>query len=205
MRHVVRAVTEVDQGEPGELSLALADGLQVGEHLTGVELVGQRVDHRDPRDQRHRVHPLLREGPPHHRVDVPREDPRSVLDGLFAAQLHRASVDDDRLAAELGDTHLERKPRPGRVLLEDRRDRLALQRLRAVLVGLQLVGEIQHDLLFVGIEVVVAEEVPWHQWSSFVVESSAAGSAVRKPSACSVVRTSGGASRMVSGAIGLTR
>jgi hypothetical protein len=46
MRHVVGAVTEVRHPQTAQCSLALGDGLQVGQHLAGVELVGKRVDDR---------------------------------------------------------------------------------------------------------------------------------------------------------------
>jgi hypothetical protein len=205
VRHVVGAVAEVDEGEPGEPALALADRHEVGEHLARVELVGERVDDRDRRGRRHRLEALLREGAPHDPVDVTRQDPRSVLDGLFAAELHRAAVDDHRVPAELADADLEREPGPRRVLFEDRRDGLAGQRLVAERVGLERVGEVEDGLLLGRADVVVAEEVAQHQSESFVVESSASGSAARKPSAWSPSRTSGGASRTVSGATGLTR
>ena len=47
--HVVGGVAEVGQRQPGQPALVLADGLQVGQHLARVELVGQRVDHRHAR------------------------------------------------------------------------------------------------------------------------------------------------------------
>ena len=42
MRHVVGAVPDIGQRQSGQLLLGLPDGLQVGEHLTGVILIGQR-------------------------------------------------------------------------------------------------------------------------------------------------------------------
>ena len=37
VRHVVGAVAEVGEGQPGQVALVLADGLQVGQDLAGVE------------------------------------------------------------------------------------------------------------------------------------------------------------------------
>ena len=54
VRHVVGAVTEIGQLEAGQRPLAFGDGLQIGQHLAGMELVGERVDHRHRRGRRHR-------------------------------------------------------------------------------------------------------------------------------------------------------
>ena len=69
-------------------------------------------------------------------------------------------------------------------------------------VSLQLGGQRQHLGLLVGRQVVVAQEVADHDASAV---SSTAGSAARKSSICSSVRTSGGASRITSGAAAFTR
>ncbi len=87
---------------PASRAEPLADGLQVGEDLARVELVGERVDHRDRGRRGHRGHPGLREGPPHHGVDVAGQHPRGVLDGLLAAELHGAAVDHDRRGRRAG-------------------------------------------------------------------------------------------------------
>ena len=107
--HVVRAVAEVGQGEPGEPAEALADRLQVGEHLAGVELVGERVDDRHRRGRR--PSPRSAPAPPVRHtiaVDVAGQHPGGVADGLAAAELAGLRVDDQRGAAELGDAGLER-------------------------------------------------------------------------------------------------
>ena len=74
---------------PASVALVLADGLQVGEQLAGVELVGQRVDHRDAGVRGHRLEPVLAEGPPDDGRDLPAQHPGGVLDGLAAADLAR--------------------------------------------------------------------------------------------------------------------
>ena len=84
MRHIVRPVAQVSQGEPGQSTVPLSDGLQVGEHLAGMKLVGEGVDHRHPRDTSHRLDTALRVGPPYHGVGVAGQYPRGVLDGLLA-------------------------------------------------------------------------------------------------------------------------
>ena len=45
MGHVVGAVPDIGQRQSGQLLLALSDGLQVREYLTGMILVSQAVDH----------------------------------------------------------------------------------------------------------------------------------------------------------------
>jgi hypothetical protein len=122
MRHVV-AVAEVGEGEPGQPALLLPDGLQVGERLARVRVVGERVDDGDRRRLGEPLDPVLAEGADDDRRDVAGQDLRGVLDRLAATELGAARVDDDRVTAELGDAGFERQPGPGRGLLEDDRDR----------------------------------------------------------------------------------
>ena len=60
-----------------------------------------------------------------------REDERGVAQRLAARDLQLARAQHDRVAAELEDAGLERQPRARRRLLEDERDRPALERPRA--------------------------------------------------------------------------
>ena len=117
--------------------------LQVGEDLTGVELVGERVDDRDGRRRGHGLDAGVPKGPPDDRVDVAGQHPRGVLDGLLAAKLHGAAVHDDRVSAELADADVEGEPGAGGVLLEDRGDGLARQRFVAERVGFEFGGEVE--------------------------------------------------------------
>ena len=120
-----------------------------------------------------------------------------------------AAVDDDRLRAELGDADLEGEPGAGRVLLEHHRDRLAGQRGEAGAVLLELVGEYRAPSSVrrgsgrrpAG-SAGRARCVIWFppRRSSRTAVSRMRGSAATNESACSVVRMSGGASRITSGA-----
>src|SRR3977135_4360723 len=62
-------------------------------------------------------------------VDIAREHPRRVGDGLAASELHLLAGQHDGFAPELAHGDVERDPRAGRRLVEDHGERLALQRL----------------------------------------------------------------------------
>lgn len=119
--HVVGAVAEVGQPQAAQRPLAFGDGLQVGQHLTRMELIGERVDHGHRRDRRHGVQPLLAEGSPDDGIDVAGQHLCGVLQGFVAAQLGAAAVDDDGMPAQLRDAQLEGEPGAGGVLVEDDR------------------------------------------------------------------------------------
>jgi hypothetical protein len=59
------AVAEEREGQTLQLTLVLADGEQVGEQLARVEVVAERVDHRNGRAARHLLQARLRVGAPH--------------------------------------------------------------------------------------------------------------------------------------------
>ncbi len=160
---------------------------------------------------RHRGEPLLRERPPHDGVDVAGQHPSGVLQRLLAPQLSAAAVHHHGVPAELGDADLERESGAGGVLVEDDgHPARALERAVAERSVLQLSRQRKHLGLFVGCQVVVAQEVPGHEtaaaaWPPAAAVSSTPGSAPRKSSICASVMTSGGASRITFGAAALTR
>src|SRR3954451_6288232 len=117
MRHVV-AVADVAEGDTGQTTLLLADRLQVGKRLARMRVVREGVDDRDVSRAGNSLDAVLAEGPHDDRGDVARQHGGGVLDALTTAELRRAGVDDDRMAAELRDADLERQPRAGRRLLE---------------------------------------------------------------------------------------
>src|SRR5258708_34185225 len=97
----------------------LVEGVDVGEHLAGMVLVGEPVDHRHARLRGEALDDRLLEGADHDDVDHARDDARAVLDGLAAAQLRLARVEHDRRASQLVDAGFERHARARRALLED--------------------------------------------------------------------------------------
>ena len=112
--HVVGAVAEVGQAQARELALVLGDGHQVGEDLAGVEVVGERVDHRAPSWPRpsasSRSWPKVRQTIA---ATLALEDAGGVRDRLAAADLAGRPVDDQRVAAEVRDAGGEGDPGAG--------------------------------------------------------------------------------------------
>ena len=122
-------------------------------------------------------------------------------------QLRLPRIDDDRLASQPGDTSSKGEPGTGGGFIEDHRGCLRpLQCLDRIGVCLEVISQVE-DLqqLLIG-EVQVGEEVTSaHEWSFDAVEVAceavrsviALVSRLRKSSASSAVRFSGGASRRV--------
>jgi hypothetical protein len=163
VRHVVRGVAEVAEGESGEPALALADRLQVGEQLARVEPVGERVDHRHRAERGHLLDALLLVRPPYDRGDLAGQHPGDVADRFARADAGEPAVDRDRLAAEFGDADREGQLGAQGRLVEQQRDRLrAGERTVPVPVGLHRVGEVEHLDEFVRSQVVVAQEMSRH-------------------------------------------
>ncbi len=164
MRHVVGAVAEVAHDDSGEGTLAFPDGLEVAQDLAGVEPVGQGVDDRYAGDGGHRFDPVLAEGAPDDRRDLAVQDAGRVLDRFAAAELAAARVDDQGVAAELGDADGERHPGAGGGLIEEHGDGFGTgEHLVPERIGFEPVGEIEYLGLLGRGEVVVAEEVADHQ------------------------------------------
>ena len=85
------------------------------------------------------------------------------------------------MPAKLGDTHFERKPGSGRVLIEDDRDTARpVEGTAAQRILFHFGGQRKHLGLFVGRQVVVAQEVSGH-WPPSTV-SKMPGNAVTKVS-----------------------
>src|SRR5215211_5428748 len=156
--HVV-AVAEVAKADAGEVAPALADGLEVGQSLAGVGVVGEGVDHRDGAAPGQALQALLGEGAQHDGVDIARQDGRGVLEGLAPAELELGPGQGQRVAAELVDGDLEGDPGAGRGLLEDEGDAAAAQGVAGPPVGLVPVGPVQQGGQLVGFDVVDRQEV----------------------------------------------
>ena len=164
--HVVRAVADVGEGAARERSQPLGNCLQVGEDLAGVELVGQRVDHRDGRRLREFLDALLARSAPGDRGDLAGQHPRDIRDRLAAPDVRLGGVDLKRQAAEFGDADGEGHAGAQAWLVEEQGDCLrpgeGTEGLTVCLHRLRQVNDL--GLLGRG-EVVVAEEVPWHGYA----------------------------------------
>ncbi len=214
MRHVVGPVADVREGQARGPALGLEHGEQVGQDLAGVVVVGERVDDGHTGMGGHLLERALREGAPHDRCRLRAEDARDVGDRLALPHARQTTVDDHREAAEPGDRADERHlGAQGRLVEQDRHGAWALEAAVGERRRLQGQGAVEHGALLGGREVVVGEEVAQRHRSSLAVAvaaggavaaSSSPGRASTNRSSSSVVTTSGGASRMASGATGLT-
>ena len=107
----------------------LAQRQAVGQRLARVLVVGQRVDHVQPRRRGGELlEQPLRERPDDDRVDPALEVARDVGDRLAAAE-RGVRLQRDHVAAELADGDLERRARAQRRLLEQHRDVPAAERV----------------------------------------------------------------------------
>src|SRR5439155_18652099 len=94
-------VADVGQTYAGQPAGALADGLQIGERLAWIRLLGEAVEDRDRCGGRERVEVLLPPSAIHDRVEVARKRPRRVGDRLAAGKVRPACVELDRARSEL--------------------------------------------------------------------------------------------------------
>ncbi len=115
--HVV-AVAHPDHGAPRDVAAVLHVGLDVGEHLTGMEAIGERVDDGNRGARRQLLEPTVLEGSHHDGVGHAGDDSRGVLHGLATPQVGVPGGEKDGVAAELGHAGLEGDARAGGRLLE---------------------------------------------------------------------------------------
>ena len=113
---------------PRNRAAQLFEGHDIGHDLTGMRGLRQAVDHRDRRVSREFVEVFRAIGAEHDAVDVARQHPRGIRDGLAPAELHLLPEQDDGIAAQFTDGHLEADPRAGTRLAKNERDRLASER-----------------------------------------------------------------------------
>ena len=161
--HVVGRVTEVGDGlvlQVVDAASVLGDGLEVGENLAGMEVIGQGVDHRMGGVLGHFFDAALAEGAPHHTVSHAVEHTSGIGHGLATAQLGAGLVDDQRVAAKLGNADGEAGTGAGGGLVEQYSDGLRTgERLLVEAVVVELDGKFEHLLLFLMVEVVVTQHV----------------------------------------------
>ena len=103
---------------------------RVGENLTRVQKIGERVDHRHTPRCRQPLHFTMIEGAHDQPMDKPRQHPRRILNRLTAAELNIVLIQKKRIAAELMNPDLKRNPRARRRLGKNHRPRLARERSR---------------------------------------------------------------------------
>ena len=125
--HIVAVAAPGDRPAPDRAAMFL-EGHHIGHELAGMGPVRQPVDHRHVRVRGQLQQLLFLRAAQHDRIDIAREHAGRVRHGLAAAELAAPAFQHDRVAAELPDRPFERNARPGRRLLEDHRQRLAVQR-----------------------------------------------------------------------------
>ena len=130
----------------------LLNGHHVRENLGGVVGVGEAVPDRDPRPLGKVLHHLLFVAPVLDAVEEPAQDFGGILQGFLLAHLGAVCVQIGDVGPLLGGRHLEGAAGPGRGLLKEQDDVLALQGVAAdacPALGLQVVAQVQEvsDLL----------------------------------------------------------
>jgi hypothetical protein len=159
VRHVV-AVAEVGDADALEAAEPLPDGQEVGQRLAGMVVVGEGVDDRLVRERGHLVEQRLRKRAHDDRARVPGEDAGGVGDRLAAAELELVGPKPQRQRPEVLARRRERDACPRGRLLEEHRDRVAVERgLPAVRGGLHLGGEVEEHVELACIEVGDAKQV----------------------------------------------
>ena len=139
--HVEPAVADKGVGDRVVgLVARLVHGQEVGQHLGRMPLVGQPVVDRHPGMFGEGLDVGLQVAPVLDRVVHPAQHPRGVGDRLLVPQLRPGRVEVGHVRALVERGHLERRPGPGRGLLEDQRDLLALQPLA---LGAGVLGDLE--------------------------------------------------------------
>ena len=136
-QHIV-VVTGPGHGAALDRPAVLLERHQVSHHLAGMRAPRQPVDHRHGGVGCKLQQRVMIEDADHDGVDIARQHAGGIGDGLAAAKLHLRAGQHDRLAAELAHADVERHSRAGRGTLENHRQRLAFERLLALLMRLQL-------------------------------------------------------------------
>ncbi len=163
-RHVVAVADERNRPAP-KGAPSLAQRQAVGHRLTRVLLVGQRVDHVQPRGRSGELlEQALREGPDDDGFDPPLEAACDVDHRLARAE-RDVRLQRQHMAAELAHGDLERGARPERRLLEQHRHMTAGEEIRRRRltaerpVGFHLRGQLQASFEVSGLEVENREKV----------------------------------------------
>ena len=162
MAHVV-AVADIGDAEPGQLAEAFSQGHGVGESLERMGVVGQAVDDGDRRMLGELLDLRLVVRPDHQGRQEAREHECRVAVRLPACQLQLGGREEERHAAQLRDSDLERDPRPRRRLVEDQADRPPGENAQLgtpSALRFQLVREVEERLQLVARPVCDTREAP---------------------------------------------
>ncbi len=160
MCHVV-AIADIGDLPAREIGAEdLAHGEEVRQALTGMEIVGQSVDHRNRSVDRQIDHILMRERSRHDAVDEACQHLGSIGDRLTPPELDVIARQKQGVTTELGHPDLEADPRPGRGLLEDHPQAAAFEHGREPLwLGLHLGRQIEDPLDLGSAQVVNRDQV----------------------------------------------
>ena len=146
----------------------LLEGHHVGHHLAGMRPAGEPVDHRHGGVRGQLGQRLVRPGAQHDRVDIARQRPRGVGEGLAPAELHVLRIEHHRVAAELMHGDLERHPGAGRRLLEDHGEHGAgrePQALRRAALALDRRGHVDDGAQRLAVQMRRCRGSAWATWS----------------------------------------
>src|SRR5499433_2706699 len=131
----VVGVTGPGHGLAANGSAVLLERHHIGEHLAWMRATCETVDDRHGRVPRELGQHVMIERAHHDDVDVAREDPRRVGDGLPSPELHLLAGQQDGRAPELAHGDVEGYARAGRRLVEDHGKRAPLERARAAIAA----------------------------------------------------------------------
>ena len=124
---------------------------------------GEHVEDRDRAGLRELLENRLGPGPHADGIEVAREHEHRVAQRLTARELQLVGAQDQRVAAQLDDAHLEGHPRPRRWLLEHQPHAALVERLRAARRRLQLERPLDQRAQFGAVQLSTCEEMPGHR------------------------------------------
>ena len=159
--NVVARVAEEGQLAAADIAELLADGQDVGQHLGGMEVVGQAVPYGNAGVAGQILNHGLLEAAVLDAVIHAAQNLGGVGQGFLLAHLRRAGIQERNAHAEVTRTDLKRAAGAGRGLLEQQNDLLVGEVLVLHAVSLQALefgGEIEHIVDFRGGEVELGEE-----------------------------------------------
>jgi len=137
----VVAVADEGHGFVGERAEVFLDGHEVGHGLAGMAVVGKAIDHGDARVLRQLQHLFVLKSPGHDAVAHSGQNARDVFDGFAHAETHLLIAQQQPLPAEMRHCYGEAHARAQARLLEDHRQRLAIQNRIVAALGLVLLFE----------------------------------------------------------------